>query len=98
MAFVRCLAMGDHMNRKEIAVFVSQTVKEHNGQFQNVYDSLYSGVDKRTYDRVSKIIDEAKGCRVMLNEYAHSKPYTEFKGDIIYNHILKGTTYPDDLN
>ena len=98
MAFVRCLAMGDHMNRKEIAMFLSQIVKEQNGQFQNVYDSLYSGVDKRTYDRVSTIISDGKGCRVMLTEYAHSEPYTELKQSIIYDHILKGVSYPDDTN
>ena len=98
MAFVRCLAMGDHMNSKEISVFLSQIVKEQNGQFQNVYDALYSGVDKWTYDRVSKLIEDAKGCRIMMTNYAHSEPYTELKQSIIYDHILIGVSYPDDIN
>ena len=96
MALTRCLAMGDHMNRREIGMFVAQIVKEHSGQFQNVYDSLYSGVDKQTYNQVSSMINDAKGCRRMLSDFAHSEPHTEFKQNILYDQILKGVSYPDD--
>ena len=96
MALTRCLAMGDHMNRREIGMFVAQIVKEHSGQFQNVYDSLYSGVDKQTYNQVSSMINNAKGCRRMLSDFAHSEPHTEFKQNILYDQILKGVSYPDD--
>ena len=96
MALARCLATGDHMNRKEVGMFVAQIVKEQSGQFQNVYDSLYSGVDRRTYNQISRIISDAKGCRRMLSDFAHSEPNTEFKQSILYDQMLKGVSYPDD--
>ena len=96
MALARCLATGDHMNRKEVGMFVAQIVKEQSGQFQNVYDSLYSGVDKRTYNQISRIISDAKGCRRMLSDFAHAEPNTEFKQSILYDQMLKGVSYPDD--
>ena len=96
MALARCLATGDHMNRKEVGMFVAQIVKEQSGQFQNVYDSLYSGVDRRTYSQISRIISDAKGCRRMLSDFAHSEPNTEFKQSISRRPISKGVSYPDD--
>ena len=96
MALARCLATGDHMNRKEVGMFVAQIVEEQSGQFQNVYDSLYSGVDKRTYNQISRIISDAKGCRRMLSDFAYSEPNTEFKQSILYDQIIKGVSYPDD--
>ena len=96
MALTRCLVTGEHVNRKEASMFIAQIVKEQSGQYQRVYDSLYEGVDKSTFDRVTEIIKNGKGCRLMLNEFAYSEPSTPFKQDIIYDQMLNGVTYPDD--
>lgn len=96
MTLVRCLVTGGHVTRNEATKLVAQIVKEQSGQFQNVYDSMFTGVPAQVNERVSRMIKKGGGCRKMLFEWTDSPPETPFKRSIQMDWMLRPITYPDE--
>ena len=96
MTMIRCLVTGGHFTRNDASKFVAQLNKEQGGQFQRVYDSIYTGVSAEANKKVVDLIDSSGGCRVMLTEFVNSEPETPFKKDIQMDWILGPIKYPDE--
>ena len=95
MTLVRCLATGGHVNRNEATKLVAQIVKEQSGQFQNVYDSMFTGVPAQVNERVSRMIKKEVAVeRCFSNGPTHHE--TPFKRSIQMDWMLRPITYPDE--
>lgn len=76
--------------------FVAQIVKEQSGQFQNVYDAIYSGVSDDVNKKVETYIKAGGGCRAILSNFTESEPETPLKKSIELDWILKPIKYFDE--
>ena len=98
IALTRCLHTGGHLNLAETTQFVAEMNEQHSGQYQRVYDSIFTGVSSSVNEKVSNLIKKGGGCRNTLDAFAYSEPSTPFKQSLIMDWIMgdKVISYPDD--